>query len=160
MTNQEILKHINTLQKELEQLKKYIINQESKWAIYYHLLPNGKYYIGIAKDTKQRWLNGEGYRANTEFYNAIKEYGWGNIQHTIIQYVDTEKEARRIETLLIYIYNSSSEKYGYNKSSFLGNIGINEEARQKEKALILETFYLNVTQLEALEKAYQNRKGE
>lgn len=158
MTNQEILKRINNIQKELEQLKKDIVNQ-NKWAVYYHLLPNGRYYIGIAKDTKLRWLNGEGYRANKEFYSDIKKHNWKNIEHKIIHTFKTEAEAKQLETFLIFIYNASDNRFGYNKRNLIGNIGTNEEKRQQEIKRLITNMNITFLELEELEEAYQKQKG-
>lgn len=159
MTKSEIIKQIEKIQRELTQLKRSIKEAE-QYSVYYHLLPNGKYYIGIAKDTDKRWLNGEGYRANTEFYNAINKYKWSNIQHKIIHKFNTQREAEQLETFLIFIYNASDNRFGYNKRNLIGNIGTNEEKRKKEIRRILTFININIQELASLEEAYQNRKGE
>ena len=63
----EILQTINNIEKQLKQIKKQLLEEEKteyRAFVYCHILPNKKYYIGTAKEPKQRWLNGEGYRAN------------------------------------------------------------------------------------------------
>lgn len=156
MNTTVIIQGISNIQKELEQLKKELQNK-LKWSVYYHLLPNGKYYIGIAKDTKQRWLNGEGYKTNAEFYRDIKQYSWNNIKHIILCKTETKEKAESIERVLIGLYNATNTKYGYNKTSYLNFIGTDTE-RNKYKTIFKKQ--LEELDLEELERAYQSRKGE
>lgn len=58
--------------------------ENKKYYIYIHTCPNKKRYIGLSKNPKQRWNNGDGYKANLEFYKQIKKYGWENIKHEIV----------------------------------------------------------------------------
>lgn len=155
MNTTVIIQRISNIQKELEQLKKELQNK-LKWSVYYHLLPNGKYYIGIAKDTEQRWLNGEGYKTNAEFYRDIKQYSWNNIKHIILCKTETKEKAESIERVLIGLYNATNTKYGYNKTSYLNFIGTDTE-RNKYKTIFKKQ--LEELDLEELERAYQNRKG-
>lgn len=56
-----------------------------KYYIYKHTAPNGKSYIGItSREPEVRWANGNGYCGQSKFYNAIKKYGWDNIEHEIL----------------------------------------------------------------------------
>lgn len=152
MTDSEILKSIDKIQKELQQLKEELQNN-FKWAVYYHLLPNGKYYIGIAKDIKQRWQGGEGYKPNTEFYKAIKQYSWDNIKHTILCRKETKREAEAIEKILIRIYEANNIKYGYNKKSFF------KDSIDKENLKALFNEELQELNLKELEEAHSKREG-
>lgn len=86
---------------------------ESKYCIYKHTSPNGKSYIGITKNINKRWgENGNGYKKQKKFWNAIKKYGWDNFQHEIIEDNLTLEQACVGEELYIQIYNSI--KNGYN----------------------------------------------
>ena len=87
------------------------------YIVYMHLCPNGKRYIGITSNTIQkRWGNGCNYKRNKHFYNAIKKYGWNNIEH-IILYENVSKEfACEKEIELISKYKSNDKRYGYNCS--------------------------------------------
>lgn len=87
-----------------------------KWKVYYHLFPNGKYYIGITSEPKveNRWQsNGNGYWGQKIIFNAIQKYGWDNIEHGIIAENLTSDEARNFESLLIKKLNTITP-HGYN----------------------------------------------
>lgn len=100
------------------------------WSVYKHTTPNEKIYIGIThQDPKARWLNGNGYKTNNHFYNAIKKYGWNNIKHEIVSERLTQVEAETLERDLIFKYKSYDPKYGYNKA--LGGHALSEESRKK-----------------------------
>ncbi|GEM_PF-2405768 len=88
------------------------------YTVYKHTAPNGKVYIGITcKTTTARWNNGNGYKKNTHFFNAIQKYGWEHIQHEVLYTGLTKEEAEQKEIELIAEYKSNDEKYGYNKST-------------------------------------------
>lgn len=92
------------------------------WIVYVHIFPNGKKYFGItSKKPNQRWENGEGYKregSNLAVYNAIKKYGWNNIQHIILHEGLTKEEACAKEIEYIAKYKTNAHKYeteyGYN----------------------------------------------
>lgn len=86
--------------------------------VYIHICPNGKRYVGITQkeDPKERWDSGWGYQSNVHFFNAIKKYGWNNIEHQVFK-VDTKEEMFYLEKYLIRYYNTTNPNYGYNHSS-------------------------------------------
>lgn len=88
---------------------------ENNYCVYKHTAPNGKVYIGITKQSPQRrWGNGKGYKANQHFYSAIQKYGWGNIDHEIIEIGLSKAEAEQKEKDYIALYNSTNKNFGYN----------------------------------------------
>lgn len=109
----------------------------NNYTVYKHTCPNGKVYIGITcQDVNLRWANGLGYRTQM-FYKAIQKYGWNNIKHEIIYKNLTQKEAEEREQYLIYTFNSTDKRYGYNianggygVNNFLGKTH-NEETKRK-----------------------------
>lgn len=102
----------------------------NNWCVYKHESPNGKIYIGITKQKPEnRWLCGHGYKTNTHFYNAIKKYGWNNIQHEIIESNLTQEQAETLERILIFQYKSYDKEFGYNKA--LGGHALSEESRRQ-----------------------------
>ena len=85
------------------------------YSVYKHTTPSGKVYIGItSKPVEERWLNGRGYRRNEHFWNAIKKYGWENIEHEILEEGLTREEAGRAEQRYISEYQSADQSKGYN----------------------------------------------
>lgn len=91
---------------------------------------NGKVYIGITKQCpKKRWDNGNGYKDNTHFYNAIKKYGWNSFEHIILFKGLSKEEAQVTEIKLIEEYKSNNRKFGYNKSK--GGETYNENFKRK-----------------------------
>lgn len=90
---------------------------ECCYSVYIHTTPNGKVYVGITgQDPYKRWNNGNGYRANKHFWNAIKLYGWENIEHEILFCGITKEEACSREIELIAKYRSNNSDFGYNNS--------------------------------------------
>lgn len=82
--------------------------------VYKHVFPNQKIYIGITRRIPEiRWgYGGNGYRDNARMWNAIKKYGWENIEHIILYENKTEEEASQIEQQLIAEYKSNQREFG------------------------------------------------
>ena len=104
-----------------------------KWSVYEHVFPNGYRYIGITCNKPQkRWKKGRGY-IRTYVGSAIKEYGWDNIQHNILETELSEFEAKCLEEYYICSYRTYigfSDCKGYNMTLGGDNI-ISEESRKK-----------------------------
>jgi group I intron endonuclease len=90
---------------------------DKTYVVYRHIFPNGKCYIGItcAKPYSLRWQSGRGYRKQQKIYNAIKKYGWENVQHEVLAFNLDLNDANRVEQELIEKYNSIDN--GYNIST-------------------------------------------
>lgn len=97
-------------------------NDEKKWCVYIHKNKiTNKAYIGITSLSPQkRWgPNGNGYNTQISFYGAIQKYGWDNFEHIIWAEGLTEKEAEKLEVILIALFKTNCCKYknptyGYN----------------------------------------------
>ena len=96
------------------------------WRVYIHTNKiNGKIYVGITcREPERRWANGKGYKrshgqsvGDSHFYNAIKKYGWDNIDHRIVAQNMTIEEASAMEKELIAKYDSTNPEKGYNITS-------------------------------------------
>lgn len=88
------------------------------FSVYIHIFPNNKVYIGItSKNPKDRWDYGHGYLHQNVMNNAIKKYGWNNIEHKILFTNLTMEEAEEKEIELIRQYNSTDRSFGYNIST-------------------------------------------
>ena len=90
--------------------------REKKYTVYIHLFPNGKRYIGVtSKNVNARWENGlAGYVESKQpaMYNAIKKYGWDNIEHIILYEDLNYEDALNKETQLIEKYKTNCNRYG------------------------------------------------
>ena len=94
---------------------------------------NGKCYVGITSQNPElRWQNGNGYRAQRKFYNAIKKYGWNGFFHQIMATGLTEEEAKLMEQKLIKFYDSYNN--GYNAT-----LGGDTPTNQPKPVMIYET---------------------
>ncbi|WP_024347380.1 GIY-YIG nuclease family protein [Lacrimispora indolis] len=99
-------------------------NETKKYSLYVHInKANQKKYVGVTKNhPKKRWkTNGQGYKNQNYFYNAIQKYGWNNFEHIIIQDNLSKNEAFKLEKEYIQRYNSNNSDFGYNICS--GGIG-------------------------------------
>lgn len=109
---------------------------DNKFTVYMHITPNGKRYIGITcRKPEYRWNHGRGYEKNSHFFNAILKFGWDNIQHLIISENMTKEEACSLEQLLIKMYHTTDEKFGYNQSmgGECGSFGVEFTEERKRK---------------------------
>lgn len=108
--------------------------ENKRYYIYKHTFPNGKVYIGITNmKPSRRWRNGNGYRTQSYVFSAIMKYGWDNIDHEVLQIVNTRLEAEKIEIELITnVYHSNDRKYGYNiANGGCGKDSVSDESRRK-----------------------------
>lgn len=95
-------------------------NEEKTYFVYCHRNKiNNKVYIGITNDLRNRWRNGEGYKSQPLFNNAILKYGWDCFDHIILDSGLSHKEACDREKHYINVYKSNVSRYsdpafGYN----------------------------------------------
>ncbi len=85
-----------------------------KYCVYCHINKiNQKVYVGITfRKPEDRWLNGNGYKRQPKFFNAILKYGWDNFEHIILEdNIVSEQEALKKETQYIKYYNSVNNGY-------------------------------------------------
>ena len=129
------------------------------YTVYMHVCPNGKKYIGITKQNpKHRWGHGTNYSNNKHFTNAIKKYGWENIQHKILYENLSKIEAEQKEIELISYYKTTEAEYGYNilKGGNASN-GLSNETR-KIIADKIRGRKLTKEQKEKISRANKGRK--
>jgi hypothetical protein len=94
----------------------------NSYCVYEHLFPNGKRYIGITStEPETRWRCGEGYKTQKKIANAIKHFGWNNIQHNVIADNLTKEQAASLEEYLIATLDTIES--GYNDA--IGGDNIN-----------------------------------
>lgn len=89
------------------------------YCVYVHINKiNGKKYVGqTGQKPEKRWNNGNGYKDNIYFTNAIKKYGWDGFEHEIIASNLTKDEADNFEKLLIKELDTMNLSKGYNLQS-------------------------------------------
>ena len=76
----------------------YNYSMEKIYYVYEHICPDKSLYIGITDDLYRRFgYNGCNYRNQEKFYEKIKQYGWKNIEHTVIGFYDSKGEAEKQE---------------------------------------------------------------
>ena len=109
-----------------------------EYLVYVHTVPNGKKYVGITKqDKERRWLKGAGYEHQQKFYKAIQEHGWRNILHEVIAENLTEQEARQMEKEHISKFGCY-DMNGYNTKSGGKDKWINIRCTEQERQDITE----------------------
>jgi len=88
-----------------------------KYTLYCHRTPENKAYIGITSLLpKHRWNSGHGY-TGSKFGNAVEEFGWSNIESHILFENLSKDDACRLEILLIKMFDTTNDEFGYNVSS-------------------------------------------
>lgn len=117
------------------------MDNEKTYAVYMHISPSNKRYIGITsmKPVEKRWANGCGY-SSQYFSRAIEKYGWENFQHIIIATDLSEKDAIEMEIDLIKKYKSNQRDFGYNITA--GGEGTNGMPRS-QNAIELQRIALS-----------------
>lgn len=90
-------------------------------SIYIHINKiNNKKYVGISKysDPSSRWgENGEHYMGQAFYDKGIKQFGWNNFEHIILNDDLTLTQAEQIEARLIKNLNLTDFNCGYNESA-------------------------------------------
>lgn len=107
------------------------MDNERRYYVYKHTLPksisgkdNDMVYIGITcLLPEKRWQNGNGYRKQDYFYNAIQKYGWDNFSHEVLYTGLTKEKAEQKEIELIKQYQSNNRSFGYNIANGGNTIG-------------------------------------
>jgi group I intron endonuclease len=124
-------------------------------------MPNGKHYIGITKNLKERFYgNGNSYRNCTLFYKAIMKYGWENIRTEILATGLRQEEAELKEIEFIAKYKSNNREQGYNLLKG-GNISKNNSKGRRDKISKSLYKYWNCHKIsqDTVEKIRQKRIG-
>ena len=113
-----------------------------KFRVYIHTTPDDRVYVGMTcQDPEKRWANGDGYINNPQFHQAIKEFGWNNIKHEVLDYALTKEDAARLERELIEEYNSTDSAFGFNRydGGEMGAVGTGQSIYCVET----DTLYVN-----------------
>ncbi len=90
------------------------LREKRPYYIYIHTCPNYWTYVGLSQNPKQRWNNGEGYKENKDFYQAIQRFGWENIKHEIVAETYYKWVAQKIERTLITHFKKKKRNFNEN----------------------------------------------
>ena len=96
------------------------MEEKREWSVYMHVFPNGRVYIGTAKDHIKRWgIDGARYNKQPIVWEAIQKYGWNNIEHIIVSEGLTQDEGLDLEEKLIAEYHAfpPEDGFGYNATT-------------------------------------------
>ena len=119
-----------------------MIIENGDYSVYFHINKvNGKIYVGITKNVKERWRgNGKNYWESCKFNNAIKKYGWSNFDHVVFASNLTRDEACNMERILIEKLNTRDDRYGYNMTPGGDAFNITDEMKEKLRILAHKRF--------------------
>ena len=107
--------------------------REIMYTVYQHRnLKNGKSYIGMtSREPKKRWNNGLGYKNQPKIWSDIQNSDWNkDWEHNIIGKFEDKQEALNIESMFIWLFDSTND--GYNTSTY-GNGHYERTEEQKRK---------------------------
>ena len=101
------------------------------YAVYKHISPSKKVYIGITRQypVEKRWgkngikylnKNKKGEYVHRYFVNAILKYGWNNIEHIVMYTNLTKENAENTEKSLIAFYKDKNLSYNITEGGFYG----------------------------------------
>lgn len=128
------------------------------YCVYKHTSPNGKAYIGLTKDYKQRCkrhqMENNGCRA---FSSAIQKHGWGNFQHEILLFGLTKEEAVRHEKTCITLHKTITPG-GYNLTTGGEHPVVSDETRERQSKA-LSGLKRTPKQIEKIRKAKLGTKA-
>lgn len=88
---------------------------DRKYKIYMYTFPNEKIYIGMTHLTIQGRRDC-GYQHNPNLRNAIRNYGWKQVETIVLDDGLTKKEAEEREKYFIGFYQATDPNIGYNVS--------------------------------------------
>lgn len=80
---------------------------------------NGKVYVGQTwKTLTERFDDGQGYKGCKYLFNAIKKHGKDKFRYSILEIVETQVDADKVEAFYIDVFNSMDHEKGYNLTRF------------------------------------------
>lgn len=106
------------------------------YTVYVLETKDGKRYVGATSQRlEKRWNRGNAYRCYPEFWGVIARDGWDSIKKTVVGEGLSEETASRVEKETIAKFNSSDDRFGYNRD--LGGLStartISEKSRLKNR---------------------------
>ena len=129
------------------------------YSIYVHTTPDGLKYVGFTgQEPIKRFGGGSHYRNNIRFYDAIKFFGWDNIEHQVLETVKDKKIALKREEYYTLLFRSNEPEFGYNIQ--VGCIK-DEDGRKKHSEKLKGRKHSEETkkkQSESLKEYYKNNE--
>ena len=138
-----------------------IIVEERKYCIYKHTSPSGLIYIGqTCQNPNYRWRNGNEYKGNPHFTNAIKKYGWNNFKHEILFRNLDKCLADKLEIAYIQYFKNLNICYnitdgGEYNNSFTGHLHTEETKRRISNSI--KAKYKDLEYIEKLKSSYRRK---
>lgn len=139
----------------------------NEYVIYKITSPSGKSYIGQSKNIKQRLLMHKSDKSACRLIrNAIKRYGWENVQVDILKENLSIEQANESETYYINHYNTFVP-FGYNLTSGGNNYIRSEETKQlmsksckgrKRNPLVVERINKNPIKIQKTADTHRGMK--
>lgn len=109
----ELIEHYANQLTSLETVKNS--KHTGNYTVYMHVTPEEGLYIGMTQDIESRYgHNGNGYKEQPAFRDAIKKYGWNNIDHKAIVSNLSKEEAEKLEHEAIVLLQT--QENGYNRN--------------------------------------------
>lgn len=125
--------------------------------VYIYTFPNGKKYIGqTTQSLNARAKRGEGYIESPKVYNAIKKYGWDNIQKEIIE-CSSYEEMNLLEEKLIKEFKTQEKDFGYNIANGGNTTPLTNEHKQ-HISISLKEYYQSPEGVESRKKMSVRQK--
>ncbi len=97
------------------------MENQRKYRVYVHIVPNGKRYVGSTTlPWSRRWQRGMNYNNSPEFIADVKKFGWDSLKHRLYDNSSelyTLEEANEMERGLIKLWETTNSDKGYNKES-------------------------------------------
>lgn len=140
------------------------------WNIYKHTnkINNWSYVGRTAQKPTKRWgKNGQGYKKQAKFWNAIQKYGWDNFTHEIVAWVDNEELAIAEEIYQKIKYDTIANGYnvmlGEGPNAMLGKTLSKDKKRVMSEEHKIKISKANKGQKRSLEhvaKQSERQKGK
>ena len=104
---------------------------EKKYIIYQHknLITNQSYVGQTCQKINNRWKNGNGYKKQEKFWEAIDTFGWDNFEHIILEENIPESQVDEREKYWIAYFDCV--KNGYNSNDGGHHYIPSEETKEK-----------------------------
>lgn len=122
---------------------------------------NGKKYIGITcQDSERRWRpDGDGYKNNCYFYNAIKKHGWDNFESAVLMSGLSKEQAEAEEVRLIALYDTTNRIKGYNNAHGGGANGFHTEETKKKMSEVTRQRPVNWDKIRKMQELNTGKKA-